>query len=364
MSEKMNISTKIQSRAELGRMRATWRKQGKTVGFTSGSFDLIHAGHAAYLEKAKEKCDILLVGVNTDSSVKKYKGENRPILPEKERLWLIAALGSVDYAFLFDERRNNVNIDVLRPDYYIKAGDYREEELTSKELVESYGGRVMLIPIEFKISTSDIIGRILLAETGSGARPMEEQGCAHIPLMRTKTCRTVFLDRDGTINIDVEYLHEPEKFRLTPNALAGLKRMQAMGFKLVIITTQAGIGLGYFTKEDFYRVNREMFRQLASAKVIIERIYFCPHSLGDNCDCRKPKTALFERARQELCIDMQGSYMIGDKTSDIEAGRRAGCRTILLKTDRSDTEYKVKPDHVAADLLDAAKYILEQERNL
>jgi len=138
--------------------------------------------------------------------------------------------------------------------------------------------------------------------------------------------------------------------------------MQDMEFKLVIVTSQGGIGLGYFTNEDFYKVNREMFKKFASYKIIIDKIYFCPHSKGDKCKCRKPETALFELAKKALCIDFKGSWMIGDKTSDIEAGRRIGLKTILIKSGKIDSEFDVKANYEATDLVDAAKFILKDER--
>jgi D-glycero-D-manno-heptose 1,7-bisphosphate phosphatase len=386
----MKIADKLISRDDLKYLCDIWRNDGKKIGFTSGSFDIMHAGHAAYLEQAKALCDVLIVGVNSDISVKKYKGDSRPIIPEAMRIALVAALESVNYTFLFDERRNSENISELKPHIYIKAGDYKESELSSKELVESYGGKVAIIPVVHKISTSDIISKIIGNEMAANNIAKDQESrkgkvdhnvqdterchdpapepteieAVQAPLSRTKKSRAIFLDRDGTINEDVEYLHEPGKFRFTPNAMEGLKKLQNLGFRLVVITTQAGIGLGYFTKEDFYKVNREMFRQLATANVVIDRIYFCPHGIGDNCNCRKPKTGLFERAESDLNIDMKASIMIGDKTSDVEAGKRAGCMTILVKTGKPDFEYDVKANFEAADLLDAANHILKLERAL
>jgi len=121
--------------------------------------------------------------------------------------------------------------------------------------------------------------------------------------------------------------------------------------------------LGYFTKEDFYKINKKMFKDIAEKKIIIDKIYFCPHSLSEDCNCRKPKTGLFERGKEELNIDMERSFMIGDKTDDIQAGKNAGVKTILVKTGHAgkDKNYDVKPDFVAEDLLDAAKIIKREE---
>ncbi len=363
---------KIKGREELAELCEGFRKQGKKIGFTSGVFDLIHAGHVDYLEKAKSICDILIVGINSDAGVRKFKGNARPIVPEDERARIIAGLEAVDYVFIFGERRNKKNIELIKPHYYIKAGDYSKAELTSAEVVEKLGGQVKLIEKTFESSTTDIIEKILTSlptpagragadrSTYVSAGKVVEKGKAvHFPLLPAKVSPAVFLDRDGTISEEVEYLHEPEKFKFLPNAARGIKKMQDMGYKIVIVTNQGGIGLGYFSKEDFYRVNRKMLKGFSSADVTISKIYFCPHSKSEGCNCRKPNIALINRACSDLNLDVSRSFMIGDKTSDIEAGKRAGCKTILVRTGFGgrDEEFDVEPDYIADNLLDAADYI-------
>ena len=133
------IKDKIKSREELALLCEDFRKQELIIGFTSGAFDLLHAGHVDYLEKAKATCDILIVAVNSDVSVKKYKGAGRPIIKERYRAKTVAALESVDYVFIFEERRNEKNIKTLKPNIYFKAGDYKPAQLTSKEIIEELG---------------------------------------------------------------------------------------------------------------------------------------------------------------------------------------------------------------------------------
>ncbi|MBN2202119.1 HAD-IIIA family hydrolase [bacterium] len=358
------ITAKIRKREELVPICEFLRSAGKTVGFTSGAFDLLHAGHADYLEKAKALCDTLVVGVNSDRSVREYKGPDRPVVPESQRLKLVAALESVDYVFLFDERRNRANLEALKPRFYIKAGDYSPEELTSSDVLSSFGGEIRLIPITEAVSSSDVIGRIL-ASSGRPAKAFtEKDGAVHIERRQGKRSPAVFLDRDGTVIEEAEYLHEPERIRVLPNALEGMKRFQDMGYRIVLITNQPGIGLGYYTKEDFYRVNRVLFKQVSDAGVLIDKVYFCPHGKSEKCDCRKPGQALVRRAEEELNLDLTRSVMIGDKTSDIETGRRAGMKTVIVRTGfcGKDGEYDVKPDWIAGDLLDAAKQVLHSER--
>ncbi|MFW6303498.1 MAG: D-glycero-beta-D-manno-heptose 1,7-bisphosphate 7-phosphatase [Candidatus Sumerlaeota bacterium] len=357
------FADKIKTREEIADACERLRGEAKTIGFTSGAFDLLHAGHAEYLEAAKQHCEILVVAVNTDESVRSYKGPGRPIVPEKMRIRLVAALESVDYAFLFSERRNAANIEAIRPDFYIKAGDYAPSGLTSAPVVEKYGGQAVLIPIKTKISTSELASRAAQS-LGLGQETEENREAVKLHAPPQKQAPAVFLDRDGTINREVEYLHEPQKFELLPGAAQGMRRFQDMGYRLVVVTTQAGIGLGYFTKEDFYKVNRAMFRALAPFDVKIDRVYFCPHAVTENCQCRKPETGLFQRAVKDLNIDMQHSIVIGDKTSDIEAAHRLGLTSILVRTGHagSDNAFETQADYVADSIDDAARWVLEKER--
>lgn len=353
-SEHMSsIEQKITTREELAPKVVQWREEGKAVGFTSGTFDILHAGHVSYLEAAKKKCDILIVGVNSDESVRGYKGPNRPVQPEDARLRTVAALGSVDHVFLFHERRNRQNLETLKPSLYIKAGDYSEDELTSADVVRQYGGDVLLLPVEDGISTSHVFERIAQTHAGQNAS-------ASVKTEMREQQKAILLDRDGTINEDIEYLHEPEKFALLPNAAEGLKKLQAMGYKLVVVTLQAGIGLGYFSKEDFFKVNREMFAKLAPYGVTIDKIYFATHAKTD--DGKNPKEALLTRAREELDLDLSKSVVIGDKSSDLAPGKMYDCLKIGVQTGKAlaDKQADVTPDYLAEDLLDAANWLEKQ----
>ena len=344
------IKNKIKTREELAKLIPIMKDQGKKVGFTSGAFDIIHAGHVTYLEDAKKICDVLIIGLNTDASVKKYKGENRPINNQEDRLKTISALETVDYVFLFDERRNNANIETLKPDFYIKGGDYSADKLTSKPLVEKHGGKAVVLPVVKGKSTTETIKKVMLDVNTDENDESKEDITSYTPLNKhKKISQAVFIDRDGVINKEISYLHEPEKFEFLPNVLEGMKKMQDMGFKIVVVTNQAGIGLGYFTKEDFYKVNREMLRGVSKSGIMIDKVYFCPHGINDGCDCRKPKPGMLLRGKEELNLDMENSYMIGDMTSDIKAGKAAGTKTILVKTGYGGKEGgdAIEPDCIA-----------------
>lgn len=358
------IHAKIRTREELIPICDQCRSDGVIIGFTSGAFDLLHAGHVDYLEAARSQCDKLIVGINSDNSIRKYKGQDRPIVSENLRLKTIAALESVDFVFLFDERRNAKNIELLKPHIYFKAGDYSASQLTSKQVVEQIGGQVRLIPITENISTTEIIHRIR-SLTGARDQFIEEQELTvHLKRQPPKMKPAIFLDRDGTINREIGYLSEPDKFELLPNALDGMKKMQDMGYRLVIVTNQPGIGLGYFSKEDFYRVNKKMLTEISKAGILLDKIYFCPHSKAENCPCRKPEIGLILRAKEELNLDLSHSFFIGDSEVDIQTGAKAEMKTILIENELvvDAVSWGKKPDFIVKDLLEAAESILKDER--
>jgi rfaE bifunctional protein nucleotidyltransferase chain/domain len=305
---------------ELVAQAGAWRREGRTIGFTCGAFDLLHAGHAHYLQQARELCDRLVVAVNTDESIQSYKNPLRPIIREKQRAALVAALRCVDAVTFMNESRPAALLAALKPELYIKGGDYRVSDLKSAPLVESYGGRAVVIPIEEEISTTEIIERI--RQLAFYAAPEVPRSPLKAPL--------VLLDRDGTLIENVHFVNSPLKVKLRDGVGLGLRSLQDASFSLALITNQQGLGLGYFEYDEFVAVNSEMFRQLSAFGVSIARVYFCPHSLAEQCDCRKPGTLLIERALRDFHCVPGECFVIGDSETDIAAAASAGCRAILV----------------------------------
>ena len=139
------------------------KKKNKRIVTTNGVFDILHYGHVKYLEQAKRLGDILIVGVNTDKSVKQNKGDKRPINDEKSRVSVLAALESVDYVFLFNEKDPRNWLSKLKPSIHVKAGDYKLNQIIEKDVVESNGGKVMIVKAEKSYSTTDLINKIISA---------------------------------------------------------------------------------------------------------------------------------------------------------------------------------------------------------
>ncbi len=158
--------------------------------------------------------------------------------------------------------------------------------------------------------------------------------------------KAVFLDRDGVINIDKQYVSKIEDFEFKEGIFELLGHLQRLGYILIVVTNQSGIGRGYYTQEDFDKLTRWKIRELKKRGIIISDVFYCPHAPELLCDCRKPNAKMLLDAKKKFNIDLESSWMIGDKKSDIEAGRNAGvAKTIFVsgsypKT-KTDADYSV-----------------------
>ena len=149
----------------------------------------------------------------------------------------------------------------------------------------------------------------------------------------------VFLDRDGTVNVEVHYLSQPEQIELLPTVSETISLLKSRGIPVVIVTNPAGIARGYFPEPRLIAIHDHLRRILAEKNARIDGIYYCPHhpiaGLGEYrkvCDCRKPMPGMLTRAASDLAIDLAGSLLIGDRESDLQAGANAGCQTALVTT--------------------------------
>ncbi len=156
---KDNLLTAVEMRKEIVKLQ----KAGKRVVFTNGVFDILHIGHLTYLEEAGNLGDVLVVGVNSDASVKVNKGDKRPINSEKNRAYVLLGTKFVDYAVIFDEKTPEKLLDVLKPDVHVKGGDYKKEDLPETKIVEGNGGEVKILSFVDNVSTTQIINKIIEA---------------------------------------------------------------------------------------------------------------------------------------------------------------------------------------------------------
>lgn len=186
--------------------------------------------------------------------------------------------------------------------------------------------------------------------------------------------KAVFLDKDGTLINDVPFNVDPALISLTTLACEGLRLLQSAGYGLFIITNQPGIAKGYFDRAALARVEAHLCDLLDAGGVRLDGFFYCPHSTegvvaADTvaCECRKPMPGLLLRAAQQHCIDLAQSWMVGDILNDVEAGRRAGCRTVLIDNG-NETEWELSasrtPDLISSNLYHAACRIISVDRSL
>lgn len=186
--------------------------------------------------------------------------------------------------------------------------------------------------------------------------------------------KAVFLDRDGTINREKEYLWRIEDFEFLPGAVEGMKMLKAEGFMLIIITNQSGVARGYYTEDDIERLHTWMKQELSAQGINLDAIYYCPHHpkgcqerYRRECECRKPKTGLFLRAAMEFDIDFSQSYAIGDKLRDCAICKATKCRGFLIGENETPERISavkcgaVQRVSYAKDLLSCAKLICERK---
>jgi D-glycero-D-manno-heptose 1,7-bisphosphate phosphatase len=166
--------------------------------------------------------------------------------------------------------------------------------------------------------------------------------------------RAIFADRDGTVIDDVSYIADASQVKLVTGAAAGLAALRDQGFRLVVVSNQSGIGRGLISEEQARAVHDRFVSELRRHGIRLDDVRYCPHAPGDGCACRKPLPGLLVESSRDLGIDLGRSYMVGDKPSDVEAGRSAGCMTILLGSAKPGA---AAADHVARDWEDVVRVV-------
>ncbi|HUP89525.1 MAG TPA: HAD family hydrolase [Longimicrobiales bacterium] len=176
--------------------------------------------------------------------------------------------------------------------------------------------------------------------------------------------RAAFLDRDGTIIMDREYVKDPERVQFIPGAPEAIRSLQRAGYKIVVITNQSGIARGILTESDYQAVKSRLDALLLQHDVVLDGVYYCPHhpDFSGPCDCRKPALKLYEDAARNLDLDLANSVYIGDRVRDVSPALATGGRGILVLTGWGADDEKLLPKglETAADLADAARRVVEK----
>ena len=179
--------------------------------------------------------------------------------------------------------------------------------------------------------------------------------------------KAVFLDKDGTINEDTGYISHYHDLKLLPHSAEAIKLLNEAGYKVIVISNQSGVARGYLGEDMLQTLNKTLQKKLLSKGAYLDEIYYCPHHsehgvypYKTECDCRKPNIGLIKKAVKKHDLDLSRSFMVGDHSGDIEAGRKAGAKTVLvLSGHEKESDLKIKPDHTTKDLLEAVKWILK-----
>jgi D-glycero-D-manno-heptose 1,7-bisphosphate phosphatase len=179
----------------------------------------------------------------------------------------------------------------------------------------------------------------------------------------------VFLDRDGTIAEEVGYLNHASRFRMFPFAPNAVRRLNEAGLPVIVVTNQSGVGRGYFPESLVHTVHEMMTRELTAQGAHLDAIYYCTHVSNEACGCRKPQTGMLELAAREHSLDLQRSFVVGDRLGDIQLAENAGARSILVRTGYGEGElawhapnWRRQPDFIAETLIDAVDWILRQPK--
>ncbi|MHC2995235.1 MAG: D-glycero-beta-D-manno-heptose 1,7-bisphosphate 7-phosphatase [Candidatus Atribacteria bacterium] len=344
------MNKKIKTQKEIIELLPDLKKQNKKIVTYNGVFDILHSGHIKSLQEAKRQGDILIILLNSDKSVKSYKGFQRPINCEKDRAKVLSALTAVDYIVTFNELTPNKILSKIKPDIHCVGADWGKGSIEEK-IVKRQGGEIHVLKQKTGMSTSGIIEKI----SKLGQRPI---------------VRAIFLDRDGVINEnEPEFTHQIKDFKFLPSVIEGLKRLSQTEFKIIIITNQSGIARGYFTEGDLKKLHHWMLEFLKNKGIRIDKIYYCPHhpdfgskEYRKKCHCRKPNLGMIQQTVKDFDISLNDSWLVSDDVRDILMGRKANLKTIFLGSDKNKNfnRLDVLPHHFARNFLDVVSIILQK----
>lgn len=309
------------------------------TGTINGSFDLLHDGHKFSIEQALTQVQKLTLLLNSDNSIKLYKGKSRPIQKyQLRKKTLLKYFPQLEILQLNELTPINM-LDKIKPDYHFVSHDWGRNPV-EKFTVENNGGKLIYIKNLEGFSTTAILKQ------------------KKIELDKSE--KAIFFDRDGTINFDSGYISSLDEINYLHNSLKGMKLMSTLNYKNIIISNQSGLARGYFDSKQLYKINNKIKNDIYESGGRIDYIYCDTSHPNDNSLTRKPNNGFLVKAAKKFNLSLKNCWMIGDKFSDIYAGRSSNCRAILIKSDCKDKPIRgVSPDFVVNDLVEAYEIILK-----
>lgn len=308
------------------------KEKNQTIGMISGSFDRLHEGHKHALSYSKKHSDHLVVLVNSNNSVRTYKGKNRPFDDIKLRLENLDKFDNQFIIYEFDSLIPNYYIETLRPDFYFLHEEWSNNPV-EKSMIEKVNCKLVIHPSLHGFSTSNIVEK------------------------KIKENSAIFFDRDGTINEDIGYLTKISEIKISNENLKGIKLISKLNYLNIIITNQSGVGKGYLTTNKLIKINESLVNQIQAFGGRIDKIYFDVSSDENPSKFRKPNNGMLLQAVDEFNIVLKNSWLIGDKDTDIELAKKNNVKSIYIENNMYKYKSEFRFDYKAKNLLEAYKII-------
>tara|TARA_Y100000741_G_scaffold88433_2_gene65360 strand:+ start:2504 stop:3505 length:1002 start_codon:yes stop_codon:yes gene_type:complete len=317
------------------------KKNNKTIGMISGSFDKLHAGHKHALSFSKNYSDHLVVLVNSNDSIKTYKGKNRPFEDITTRLNNLERFNNQFIIYEFDSLIPNKLIEAIKPDFYFLSEEWSRNPV-EKSIIDR-------INCELVIHTS-------LPGFSTSKKTLKNKD------KKFNESLAIFFDRDGTINEDVGYLTDVSEIKISDENLKGLKLISQLKYLNIIITNQSGVEKGYLTKYKLNKINENIVNQIESYGGRIDKVFFDISSDENPSKFRKPNNGMILKAIDEFNIVLKNSWLIGDKDTDVELAKKNNIKSIYIENKMYKYTSEFKYDYKVKNLLDAYK-IIKQNLN-
>ena len=322
----------IKSSKDLKKVSEELHAKNYILGAISGSFDELHDGHKFSITDCSRKVDKLFVLINSDESVKTYKGNQRPIQELNIRLSSLEEFNNEIIIVPFYELIPNNLLEIIMPNKYFLSSEWIKNPV-EKPVLEKINCSIEDHPVLANISTSK---NLKISDTSVGA---------------------IFLDRDGTINEDVGYLDSLQDIRISQENLPALNNLSNLNLLNIIITNQSGVGQNFFSIETLHSINAQIIKLIEQNNGKIDKLYYDTSTKNNPSEFRKPNIGMILKARVDFNISLKKSWIIGDKDSDIELGKKCNMKSIYIINKKYHYESFFKPDFTVNNLSEAYEII-------